>query len=289
MSKATSTMQPAPVQLVAIDQIDDGPNPLRLDLEIESDEMQELVESVKAQGVLQPIGVYPSANRFVQLFGFRRKLAASIAGFTEIPASILKAPSGPSEVLVMQLQENIQRLDVDPVRYGETLKALQDELGCTQQELARVVSLNPVKVTRLLAAARLPEEIKALVGDKRLPVSTALQLGQLGEVERSQLLRQALAGQLTRDEATRRRRAISRPPSTTSAVGRVTVQLDHCRRVTVTGVSATFEEWIRALQDAVADAKQGIRQRLTFDTYRRRNGDCCTAVDEPMPVTAASK
>jgi len=101
------------------------PNPLQPRLEFNEESLAELAESIKAQGVLQPIIVVPNPEGgFMLIAGERRWRAAKLAGLSEIPAIILKRELSKEELLFVSLVENLQREDLDPVEEAQAYKAL---------------------------------------------------------------------------------------------------------------------------------------------------------------------
>jgi ParB family chromosome partitioning protein len=262
------------VQLVSLDEIDEGPNALRLDLGKDTPEMGELIESIRQFGVLQPVGLVKSGSRYQQVFGFRRSYAARQAGQTYISANVFENFPTDFELRAIQIQENVQRIDVEPIRFAEVLKEMIQQAGCTQQELARRVNLHPVRVSRLLRLAEQSDEVKMLVAAKRLPVSTALELAQLDPPARSDLFAKALAGELTRDSLIERRKSAARTrPAMSSATGRVAFRVNgHCT-LSLAGVEKSFGGVIAALKDALTQARKAQADKLSLATFARNQFD----------------
>lgn len=126
------------------------------------DALEELAESIKAQGVMQPIVVRPiSEDRYEIIAGERRWRATQLAGLDKIPAVIREVAD--ETAIAMALIENIQREDLNPVEEAMALKRLQDEFELTQQEVADAVGKSRTAVTNLLRLLNLSEEVKTML------------------------------------------------------------------------------------------------------------------------------
>src|SRR5580658_7206781 len=134
----------------------------RLDMRPET--LSSLAESIKAQGVVQPIVVRPvgepdehGVQRYEIIAGERRWRAAQQAGLTEIPAVIRHAAD--DAVIAMALIENIQREDLNPLEEGRALERLISEFGLTHQQAADAVGRSRAAVSNLLRLLELPPEV----------------------------------------------------------------------------------------------------------------------------------
>lgn len=134
--------------------------------EMREEALNELANSIKAQGVMQPIVVrrislQGAAERYEIIAGERRWRAAQRAGLTTIPAIVREASD---EVAVaLALVENIQREDLNPIEEGVALQRLQDEFHLTQQQVADAVGKSRVTVTNLLRLLNLSPEVRAFL------------------------------------------------------------------------------------------------------------------------------
>lgn len=130
--------------------------------DIDQEALQELADSIKAQGVMQPIVVRPiSDTRYEIIAGERRWRATQLAGLADIPAVIREVPD--EAAIAMSLIENIQREDLNPIEEAVALQRLQQEFELTQQEVAEAVGKSRTTVTNLLRLMTLPEEVRRLV------------------------------------------------------------------------------------------------------------------------------
>ncbi|MGE8497028.1 MAG: ParB/RepB/Spo0J family partition protein [Pseudomonas sp.] len=137
--------------------------------------LEELAQSIKAQGVLQPIVVRPiGGGRYEIVAGERRWRATQQAGLERIPAMVRDLPD--EAAIAMALIENIQREDLNPIEEAVALQRLQQEFQLTQQQVAEAVGKSRVTITNLLRLIALPEEIKTLLshGDLEMGHARAL-------------------------------------------------------------------------------------------------------------------
>ena len=158
---------------LAVDLIQRGKYQPRRDIEPES--LQELANSIKAQGVMQPIVVRPVSDRKYEIIaGERRWRATQLAGLDSIPAVIRDVPD--EAAIAMALIENIQREDLNPIEEAVALQRLQQEFELTQQEVADAVGKSRSTVTNLLRLMSLQEDVRRLVehGDLEMGHARAL-------------------------------------------------------------------------------------------------------------------
>ncbi len=137
--------------------------------------LEELAQSIKAQGVMQPIVVRAiGKDRFEIIAGERRWRASQLAGLERIPAMVREVPD--EAAIAMALIENIQREDLNPVEEAVALQRLQQEFQLTQQQVADAVGKSRVTVSNLLRLIALPDEIKTLLshGDLEMGHARAL-------------------------------------------------------------------------------------------------------------------
>jgi len=124
--------------------------------------LEELAESIRAQGVMQPIVVRPiSEGRYEIIAGERRWRASQLAGLDSIPAVIREVPD--EAAIAMALIENIQREDLNPIEEAIALQRLQQEFELTQQQVADAVGKSRVSITNLLRLMSLPEDVKLML------------------------------------------------------------------------------------------------------------------------------
>ena len=124
--------------------------------------LYELAESIKAQGVMQPILVRPvGANRYEVIAGERRMRAAKLAGLDEVPVLVKDVPD--EAAAAMALIENIQREDLNPLEEAQGLKRLTDEFGLTHEAAAQAVGRSRSAASNLLRLLNLTEPVQQLL------------------------------------------------------------------------------------------------------------------------------
>lgn len=136
------------------------PNPNQPRKEFDEQELNELSESLKIHGLIQPVTVRRlETNKFQIISGERRFRAAKLAGIKEIPAYIRIAND--QEILEMALVENIQRKDLNPLEVAFTYQRLLDECSLTHEALASRVAKDRSTITNFLRLIKLPPEIQS--------------------------------------------------------------------------------------------------------------------------------
>lgn len=143
--------------------------------DMHADALEELAESIKEQGIMQPIVVRPvEHNRYEIIAGERRWRAAQLAGLTEVPALIRDVPD--EAATAMALIENIQREDLNPIEEAIALSRLQKEFELTQYEVAKAVGKSRAAVANILRLMALNPEVKKMLeyGDLEMGHARAL-------------------------------------------------------------------------------------------------------------------
>ncbi len=134
--------------------------------------LRELAESIKRNGIMQPIVVRPIKNSQYEIIaGERRWRAAKLAGLLEVPVIIRDVAD--QQALELALIENIQRQDLTPLEEASGFQRLIDEFGHTQEALAAVVGKSRSHVANLLRLLSLPESIKNLLNESKITMGHA--------------------------------------------------------------------------------------------------------------------
>ncbi|MCP8900489.1 ParB/RepB/Spo0J family partition protein [Gilvimarinus xylanilyticus] len=193
-SAAAETPADGRLMQIPVELIQRGKYQPRRDMHPEA--LEELAESIKAQGVMQPIVVRPiSAERFEIIAGERRWRATQLAGLEKIPAVVREVPD--EAAIAMALIENIQREDLNPIEEAMALKRLQDEFELTQQEVAQAVGKSRTTVTNLLRLIALDDEVKKLLEHGDLEMGHARAILSLPAEQQREVGRQIVAKGLT--------------------------------------------------------------------------------------------
>ncbi|MBN8741301.1 MAG: chromosome partitioning protein ParB [Lysobacterales bacterium 69-70] len=156
---------------------------------IDPEKLEELAASIRAQGVIEPIVVRASGDRYELIAGERRWRATQLAGLAEIPALVRDVDD--RAVVAIALIENIQREELTPLEESQALKRLIDEFDLTHQQVAEAVGRSRAAVSNLLRLMELPAEIKQLLEQKKLDMGHARALLTLPEALAIGLARRA--------------------------------------------------------------------------------------------------
>ena len=165
-----STQSDESLQTLPIGQMQPGRYQPRTGMDPER--LTELAESIKAQGVIQPIVVrLIAANKYEIIAGERRWRAATQAGLKEIPVVIRKVDD--RAVIAMALIENIQREDLNPLEEAQALSRLIEEFDLTHQQAAEAVGRSRAAVSNLVRLLELPDPIRKLLEERKLEMGHA--------------------------------------------------------------------------------------------------------------------
>jgi len=178
------------VQALLIDTLEPGPFQPRMNMAPEA--MAELVESIRARGILQPLLArrHPKAQgRFQIIAGERRWRAAQQAGLHEVP--VLVRDLNDSDAMAAALVENLQRQDLNAIEEAEGYKRLLEEFGLTQEQLGTAVGKSRSHVANAVRLLNLPESVRAEVQAGRLSAGHARAL--LTHADPEEAARQVIA------------------------------------------------------------------------------------------------
>jgi ParB family chromosome partitioning protein len=162
-------------------------NPYQPRQRFDLQKLQELADSIKQQGVVQPIVVRRRPEGFELVAGERRLRAAQMAGFEMIPALVRKADD--REVLELALLENLQREDLNPMEEARAYQRLQTEFHLQQAEVARRVNKDRSSVANIIRLLQLPPSVQSDVEAGRLSMGHARALLALDSEEAQLRLR----------------------------------------------------------------------------------------------------
>ncbi|PRD47006.1 ParB/RepB/Spo0J family partition protein [Sphingobacterium haloxyli] len=158
-------------------------NPFQPRTDFDEQALQELSESIKVQGLIQPITVRQVSKSEYQLIsGERRLRAAKLAGIDDIPAYVRTAND--QQMLEMALIENIQRENLNAIEVALSFQRMIEECDLKQEELGERVSKNRSTVTNYLRLLKLPPVIQAGIRDGQISMGHARALINVGEIEK---------------------------------------------------------------------------------------------------------
>jgi ParB family transcriptional regulator, chromosome partitioning protein len=163
------------------------PNPYQPRSEIDEAALEELIASMRASGLLQPVVVRPRNGSYELIAGERRWRAAERLGWERIPAVVRDVDD--QTLLTLALIENLQRNDLSPIDEAAGYQRLGEEFHLPQAEIARVVGRNRSTIANLLRLLQLPEEIQQLIHQAKLSEGHARAL--LGLTDQARMLRLA--------------------------------------------------------------------------------------------------
>jgi ParB family transcriptional regulator, chromosome partitioning protein len=161
--------------------------------------LEELARSIASSGVIQPIVVRKSGDRFQIIAGERRWRAAKLAGLSRVPVTVREVGAGQEKSLLeMALVENIQRQDLNPIEEALAYRRLADEFHLKQDDIAAVVGKDRASVANYVRLLKLPDEVRAEVASTRLSMGHARALLSLSaEADQRRMAREILAKNLS--------------------------------------------------------------------------------------------
>ncbi len=158
--------------------------------------LEELAQSIRAQGLMQPIVVRPAgAGNYEIIAGERRWRACQQAGLAQIPVLVRDVPD--EAAVAMALIENIQREDLNPVEEALALQRLQQDYQLTQQQIAEAIGRSRVAVSNLLRLISLPDEVKTMLAHGDLEMGHARAVLGLPAGRQAEAARHVVAQDLT--------------------------------------------------------------------------------------------
>jgi len=172
--------QPA-IRMLPVAQL--APNRLQPRTRFDDPELEELTESIRAQGMIQPIVVSPlGSDTYTIVAGERRWRAAQRAGLESVPV-VVRAVEGDRQLLELALVENLQRADLNPLEEAEAYRALAESFGLAHEQVAQRVGKSRAAVSNALRLLKLPERVQELLRAGRLSAGQARPLLALSDPE----------------------------------------------------------------------------------------------------------
>lgn len=148
-------------------------NPYQPREDFDPDALNDLMNSIKEHGLIQPITVRPSINGYELVAGERRLRASTELGLDSIPAYVLKDIKTGTQMLELALIENVQRENLNPIEVAHGYQRLIEECGYTQEEVSKRVGKERSTVTNFLRLLRLPENIQEELRKRKLSTGHA--------------------------------------------------------------------------------------------------------------------
>lgn len=178
------------VSEVEIEQIE--PNPYQPRLQFREEALNELAQSIRSSGIIQPLVLRRHGDRYQLIAGERRWRAAQQAGLKHVPAIVRDIPE--SQALEITLVENLQREDLSPIEQARAFLRLTDEFGLTQEEVARRTGKDRATVANTLRLLKLDRNLQEMIDQGRLSAGHGRALLAIEDLK----LRQALAHRAAR-------------------------------------------------------------------------------------------
>ncbi|HEX6718945.1 MAG TPA: ParB/RepB/Spo0J family partition protein [Pyrinomonadaceae bacterium] len=172
------------------------PNPMQPRTHFDQTSLENLAESIRSHGIVQPLLVRRRGNQYELIAGERRWRAAKLAGITRVPVVVKEVPD--ESLLEIALIENIQRENLNPIEEAQAYKKLIETVGLTQEALASRVGRDRTYITNYLRLLRLPDDLQQLVKEGRLSTGHARTLLALNHVDlQRRLARKVIDGALS--------------------------------------------------------------------------------------------
>lgn len=234
-----------------------------------AESLRELAESIKAQGIIQPILVRAVGDDYEVIAGERRVRAAAMAGLSEVPVIIKQVPD--NAALAIALIENIQREDLNPLEEAHGVARLIREFGFTHEQAAHAIGRSRSATSNLLRLINLAAPVQQMVLDGQLDMGHARALLTLGAAQQIQLANRIATGQLsvratealvTRAGATKGRKASKKTPARSRDIVRLEDELADALGATVRLHADVRGKGSVTIQFSSLDQLDGIVTRL---------------------------
>ena len=150
---------------------DIDPNPLQPRTVFQADRLQELAQSIREHGIIQPLIVRAAGSRYQLIAGERRWRAARLAGLAQVP--VIVQDYADDRLMEITLIENIQREDLNPIEVSQAFDRLVREHQLSHEQIAQRTGKDRTTVTNMLRLLRLPADIQVLLAEHRLSMGHA--------------------------------------------------------------------------------------------------------------------
>ncbi len=159
-------VQPSGQNIIEIDTDQIEPNPMQPRKIFNHQDLEELVESIKEYGIIQPLVVTKTDEMYQLIAGERRWRASKIAGLKKVPAIVRDVTE--QQKLELSLIENIQRKNLNPIEEAASYQRLSDEFNLKQDEIAKKLGKSRSKIANTIRLLQLPEEIQKVLVDEKI-------------------------------------------------------------------------------------------------------------------------
>lgn len=161
----------------------------------DQDSLQELSDSIKEKGILQPLIVRKSDKEYELIAGERRWRAAQLAGLKQIPVIVCEIDN--NAALAFSLIENIQRQNLNPIEEATALKRLLEEFSMTHEEVAKSIGKSRALVSNTLRLLNLAEPVKEMLANRQIEMGHARAILSLSEEKQIEAAKIIVAKQMT--------------------------------------------------------------------------------------------
>ena len=232
-----------------------SPNPFQPRQNVRDQAFEELVESVRERGILQPLLVRSAEQGYQLIAGERRWRAAQMAGLQRVPV-VIKESAEP-EAFELALIENIQRKDLNPIEEGQAYLRLQRDFNLSQQDIAKKIGKERSTVANMMRLLKLPERIRNDLIDGALSMGHARALLALTESSVQLKARNTIVKKgLSVRETEKLVQSLQKKPKRS----KVSAQIDEHMR-------ATIDQLIRHFGTRVRISKRGKLGRIEIEFY----------------------
>lgn len=255
-------------------------------IHFDEQELESLMQSIRENGILQPLLIHREAGGMVVDDGHRRLEAAIRLGHDEVPALISEGPLSEQERLQLQLVVNCQRSGLSPIEESRAIAQLMRETGWSAAQASLKLGRSPAQVSKLLTLLVLPESVQTAVASGQIAMSTAYELVKITEPSmRDALIKEALESGLTRDQLLAKLKAVvagaqKRRPYQRTRHERVRLRVGGGALIIVTGPDVDLHRMLLWLEQCVSRLRLGSSSGATLAEILRD-----WSFEEPTGVT----
>ena len=234
---------------------------------MDAERLQELADSIRDHGILQPLIVFENGKRFTIADGHRRFEAACLLELKEVPVLVLSAKPDADTLLLTQLAANGMREDLKPTEKAQAYQRLKELRGLSNVDLAKLMHVSKSAVTETLSYLELSNEAQALLDSGQIAGSTAYAISRApDEATRQELLSKAVRGELRREDAARQ---VSRAHTGRSPRQRSTFRLPTAEISVAVDADLDIPSLVLLLQELGRECRRAAKQGLNVKTFER--------------------